>query len=372
MPKRILVFANSRYPYGAANSVNVFRMTAAFNTLDYDVTLYSLRSSSLFKKGLWKETCRRFGTTTLTKIRTHLLWWPFLRGAEPFLAFVALCVLIFKNRHSIIFTRVRYVAVVARILGFRAYFESHSPPLSFLQVKIDRWLLRSEQVQLIGISEGLRNAYLNLKLEGRKIKVAPDAGRIHRTSLPHEEEFHGPALDIGYIGSLLPGRGIELIMTLAQLSPHRRFHIVGKDPKGVHSANGHPFNVVFYDEVTPQQAERIPLLFDVLLMPYQKQVFIGNGIDTSAWMSPMKMFEFMLSGRPIIASRLSAICEILEDIKEALLVEPADEQAWDKALKQTDDPKLRWFLAVNAYRKASEKHTWEIRARSILESIHDK
>mgnify|MGYP000391910871 CR=1 FL=1 len=53
-------------------------------------------------------------------------------------------------------------------------------------------------------------------------------------------------------------------------------------------------------------------MMDVLLMPYQKQVSIGiELVDTSRWMSPMKMFEYMSSSVPIISSNLPVLREVL-------------------------------------------------------------
>ena len=50
------------------------------------------------------------------------------------------------------------------------------------------------------------------------------------------------------------------------------------------------------------------LAVDILIMPYQKNVAIGaKGHDTARWMSPMKMFEYMASGNPIISSNLAAL-----------------------------------------------------------------
>lgn len=365
MAKSILIFANSRFPQGAANSVNVFRMSAAFTSLGRKVTLYALRSTSPLKRKVWRETCRRYGYES--KTRTRLLWWPFQRGAEPFLALVATVVLAFVPRRTLIYTRVRYVAAIASLWGFSTYFESHAPPLSRLQRQIDQRLLRSRQCRIIVISNGLKDAYRKLGLQPENTVLAPDSGRPNRLTPPGEHEFHGPVVDVGYVGSLLPGRGTEIILALAKRCPQRRFHIIGWCPDHVRTSNGCPDNVVFYDDVTPHQADRLPSLFDVLLMPYQKEVQIRNGLDTGAWMSPMKLFEFMLSGRPIVASRLPAICEILNDSVEAFLVDPSNEAGWNEALSKLDDPRIRWQLAFRAYEMARKKYTWEIRAKSILE-----
>ena len=74
---------------------------------------------------------------------------------------------------------------------------------------------------------------------------------------------------------------------------------------------------------------------DVLLMPYQRKVSIGDhSADTSRWMSPMKMFEYMAAKKPFISSDLDVLREVLTDEVNALLVDPENVKAWDKALKR--------------------------------------
>ena len=69
-------------------------------------------------------------------------------------------------------------------------------------------------------------------------------------------------------------------------------------------------------------------------MPYQRNVSIGiKGSNTADWMSPLKLFEYMSSGVPIISSDLPVLREILEDRRNALLVPPKNFDSWDEALK---------------------------------------
>ena len=103
-------------------------------------------------------------------------------------------------------------------------------------------------------------------------------------------------------------------------------------------------------------ARKIMLSVDCLLMPYQKQVSIGQkGHDTGRWMSPMKMFEYMASSNPIISSDLPALREILEDNVNALLVECDNYEQWISAInKLINNKDLSSRLATNAYNEYLE------------------
>jgi glycosyltransferase involved in cell wall biosynthesis len=82
-------------------------------------------------------------------------------------------------------------------------------------------------------------------------------------------------------------------------------------------------------------------------------------------MSPLKLFEYMSAGKPIVASDLPVLREVLDEAN-AVLVDPEDADAWARALESLRDAGLRERLGVRARRDFLERHTWDIRARKVL------
>ena len=81
--------------------------------------------------------------------------------------------------------------------------------------------------------------------------------------------------------------------------------------------------------------------------------------------SPLKLFEYMASERPIVASSLPSIREVLGDDTNALLVAPGDPQALVAAIRRIkDDPELGARLARQA-RADVEQYTWARRAERL-------
>ena len=103
-------------------------------------------------------------------------------------------------------------------------------------------------------------------------------------------------------------------------------------------------------------------------MPYQAKVSIGvKGHDTGRWMSPMKMFEYMAAGVPVISSDLAVLREILINEKNALLVSPSDPTKWCEALDLLiNEAGLSKSIGTQAHMDYLQKYTWGIRARAIL------
>ena len=120
--------------------------------------------------------------------------------------------------------------------------------------------------------------------------------------------------------------------------------------------------------VAPGQvaSERVPLwlaALDVGAIPFPVTPHFARCA------SPLKMFEYLAAGLPIVASNLPALAEVLVDGESALLTPPEDVEALTAALDRLRrDPVLRATLAAGA-RRAAGDHTWTNRARNILDAI---
>jgi glycosyltransferase involved in cell wall biosynthesis len=115
-------------------------------------------------------------------------------------------------------------------------------------------------------------------------------------------------------------------------------------------------------------ARRLMSGMDVLLMPYQEQVSIGvRHHDTARWMSPMKMFEYLATGVPVVSSDLPALKEVLRDGENCILVPPHKPDAWTAAVDRLlADPNLARFIGANAHKNYRNHYSWSQRARALV------
>jgi glycosyltransferase involved in cell wall biosynthesis len=104
---------------------------------------------------------------------------------------------------------------------------------------------------------------------------------------------------------------------------------------------------------------------DILLMPFPAKAHYQY------FMTPLKMFEYMASGKPIIASDLPSIREILNE-KNCLFCRPGDSKDLAKKIKYVLS-NISFFrkVAIHA-RRDVENYTWEKRAKKILEFANGK
>lgn len=176
----------------------------------------------------------------------------------------------------------------------------------------------------------------------------------------------------GYFGHLYPGRGIEIIEAMAAVRPQVLFLVFGGNDADVTArrAANCCANLVFVGHVPHPLARQAMTAVDVLLMPYQASVSIGvAGHDTARWMSPMKMFEYLASGVPVISSDLPVLREVLRDGGNALLAAPDQPSSWLSALDRLlAAPELCAALGHAGHADYLGHYTWTQRARRLLES----
>jgi glycosyltransferase involved in cell wall biosynthesis len=110
--------------------------------------------------------------------------------------------------------------------------------------------------------------------------------------------------------------------------------------------------------VAPTQVPGLLASMDVAVCPYPKQRF---------YFSPLKVYEFMAAGLPVVASRIGQLGELIEDEMTGLLCPPGDTTALADALDRLRrDPVLRRRLGQAARASAIRDHTWHAVVDRIL------
>jgi glycosyltransferase involved in cell wall biosynthesis len=177
----------------------------------------------------------------------------------------------------------------------------------------------------------------------------------------------------GYFGHLYPGRGVHIIHQLARRHPDIAFMIYGGNRDQIcELKSADPVeNFMLMGFVEPNGVIDVMRAMDILLMPYQENVSIGDKrSDTSRYMSPMKMFEYMACGVPIIASDLPSVREVLINEHNCLLATPNDVDCWSACITRLlDDDTLAQRIGHTAHIEYRSAHNWNSRAAKILNAV---
>ena len=123
-------------------------------------------------------------------------------------------------------------------------------------------------------------------------------------------------------------------------------------------------NCLFLGRVDTSELAIYQQAFDMCLMPFPWTEHYAY------FMSPLKMFENMASGRPIIATNLPTIKEVLND-NNSLLVKPDNRESLAVGIvKLIEDKELGSRLANNALKDIKE-YTWQKRVEKIIKYINE-
>jgi glycosyltransferase involved in cell wall biosynthesis len=104
---------------------------------------------------------------------------------------------------------------------------------------------------------------------------------------------------------------------------------------------------------------------DVLVAPFNPAKFQLTR-KFGFYYSPIKLFEYMASGKPIVTTRIETMEGILKHEENALLVTPGNIKELAQAvLRILENPMLSHRLGVNSRKLVEEKYSWEKISRRI-------
>jgi glycosyltransferase involved in cell wall biosynthesis len=334
----------------------------------------------------WDDVAEYYGLETRFRIRTfrnlHQMTGRFTKigtisMAGPLAAYPFLEVLAGRfGPEDVIYGREYYpLYFVAELLSLipadrrpSVYFEQHTPTSKRFT---GRFYERIDGV--VCITERLADAVARERpIDREQILVAPDgvdpepyenrsqADARAALGLPADETI------VTYTGHLYEGKGGEtLVAAAAELDAS--VYVVGgyeEDIQRVQSSVGQPDNVVFTGFVDPAEIPRYQTAADVLVAPYTEA--------SRPWVSPLKLFEYMAAGRPIVASDREVLKEVLVDGENALLFPASDADALRAAIKRVLASEELANRLVTHARETVEAHTWQSRAAAILDWVEKR
>lgn len=364
---RITYITPSHIPSTEANTIQVTRMCEAFAKEGNQVQLLSPN-----KKSDPDATISDFyDIDPIFKFR-QLPWHPF-KGYQ----FAPLAAAAAKQFQSdVVFSRSIAGCYFSMYFDIDIAYESHVPADNIHPItnRMFNSMITSDRLSsLVVISNSLREYYESKYDISDKLCVAHDAAPPW-DGVPIESIQNRGGQQIGYVGHLYQGKGVEIIHRVARAMPNTTFHIVGgkdQDLQYWRSRTEDLSNMVFHGFVQPRKVPNYLASFDVALAPYQQNVYGAScSADLSQWMSPLKIFEYMSARLPIICSDIPVLQEILTDGKNAVLCPPDDVEAWTAAIQSLQvDKGLKKRIGTNAYQDFLDNYTYSSRAKKILEML---
>lgn len=264
------------------------------------------------------------------------------------------------KKKNLILTRSIISSFFLSIFKIKHYLELHSELKSFTKfLMINLGFINSRFIKKkILISQALNEIF---KLKKNDFIVLHDGVDIKNFSkLKMTQKFKTAT----YVGSFYKGRGIEIIIELANRFSNIKFKLYGMKNESFKTKLN---NVTFYNFADYNKVPKILQKSDILLMPYSTKVEVrAKNINTANYCSPLKMFDYLASGKIILSSKLNGICEVLKHKQNALIVDRHNIGAWSKMLEYAINNKYKLYtIQKNAFTTAKD-YTWRKRAECLI------
>jgi glycosyltransferase involved in cell wall biosynthesis len=369
---KIFYVANIRIPTEKAHGVAIVKSCEAFAKEGIEVMLVVPHRRTPFEKDVFET----YGVKKIFSIRFLPVIDIIGEKAGPFAFWLEtvtfylslLFFLLAKSRKTIIYTR-EPGFILLRLLGFNIAFECHLIPK---QQSFFFFLCRRAS-SIAVISEALKRVFVESRFAPDSILVAPSGVDLSIFDIDMSKEQARRGLDLpidakiamytGNFTTMGEDKGISDILRALPDAPDIVFVAAGGSEKDrlqyvtFASELGVLGRVILRGSTTQKMLAMYQKAADVLLMPFPDTPHYRNH------MSPVKMFEYMAAKRPIIASDLPTIREVLDD-SNAVIVPPGNVEKLAAALSSIPDN----ALAAKAYSDVA-RYSWSARTKNIIRHI---
>jgi glycosyltransferase involved in cell wall biosynthesis len=246
-----------------------------------------------------------------------------------------------------------------------------------LATETERSIFR-EAGRVIVVSRRLQEFVISCGVPASRIQILPNAVDPQRfararddRSVRRQFRLDGKRV-IGFVGSLKPWHGTETLLAafreLQATVANAHLLIVGDGPGREHLENYAQTNhlngtVTFTGNVPYDDIPHYMAAMDIAVAPY-----IPN---ENFYYSPIKIFEYMAMGKPVVAGKIGQVEEVITDGETGLLFEPGNIAALQTALAQlANDLPLCRRLGENARAWVETERTWDNNARQVIEIAH--
>lgn len=378
--KKIVYVTTVRLPTEKAHGLSTVKICEAFSLCGYEVDLIIPR--------LWRKDNRDVYDFYNVKRNFNIIWIPcvdliplkvfdkitFLIQSFSFssLLFIFIFFKYWKERDSVIFLSHDYMPLYfSTLLPFKIFYDIHHfPGKNFMY----NGVMKRSFGFAVQTKWKIKELGARFGVEPEKIIYWPngtDVSRfdISKTTSEAREELGIPLNKkiVMYTGSLFDWKGVDsLIRAIKYLPEDVLVYFVGGTDgdvavckENIEEASNDRVSFISF-----QSFSKIPLwdrAADVLVLPNT-----GKQKVSMYYTSPMKLFDYMASGKPIVASSTPAILEILNS-ENSILVEPDSPEELARGIDLVlRDHNLAEKLSSKSLAD-SKQYTWLERARKITD-----
>jgi glycosyltransferase involved in cell wall biosynthesis len=377
---RIAIISSERYPHHDTNTQQIIKNASALHFAGLPVELIiPVQAKSFFSptSNLIASIYKYYNVTPGLKIR--VLWnvpASDLRLEKFFHSFAATLRAVFDKKIDLIYTRNKFVALLALFLGKKFMFETYRR-MGDENPKAMRWLAKKSRGKtfagMVLHSNVAAGSMLRVGFPMEKLLVLHNGYDnsdmqpvLTKTEARKKLGLDETAQYVVYTGNMQKNKCIESLIDIAGLLPGVNFMLVGGTPEDVERLNAYAeTNAVKNIQLPGRQpiAAVSEYLYaaDILIIPPVSAPLEKFGKTVL----PFKLFPYLAAGRAIVAPDQPDMRELLVHNHNAILLEPDNtRQNADELKKLLSDVPFQQKLSANAA-ELSKSLTWEERANKF-------
>lgn len=269
---------------------------------------------------------------------------------------------------DVIYSRDALVLAQYAFLGRTVIWESHDGVWNLWV-----WIVSKFTRAIVVVSEGLRDFYLEKGVPPGKVTVIRNGIDLSSFDAAESKESSRERLNIPdnlpivmYVGALDGWKGTDTLLASTEFFKDKaRLVVIGGSNEQITKLQSRYPDVLFLGFRPQKELADNLAAADVVVLPNT-----GKSEIATRFTSPLKLFAYMASGKPIIATDLPAARELIDE-ESAYLVKPDDPKALAHSIVEAlNNPAEAERRGHNA-RTQIKGFSWHARAKNILQLLSE-
>jgi len=369
---RICYISKSSFPTFNASSLQIVKMCENLSSLNNQVFLIAPDAGD--KNLIFKDFYNLKNRFEFVKLK---LFKKFPKNIYAYIFSFFSVIYSLRFRPHLYISRNIIIAFILFLFRKKQIVELHHDiaeegRLSRYILKFYNFLNSKNIIKVVVISDNLKCFYVkNYNLNNSKIQILPSASDIKIRKFYFANILKKKKFNIGYFGSFLKSKGVQLIINLAKIDRYNDYFIIWGQKEMINKIKLKYMNyknLYFVSHLPHHKANILLSSMDILLLPFEKKITTAGDVgDITNFTSPLKLFDYLSLGKVILSSDIKVLKEILKNNVNCIFVRNfISPKSWLNEIKKLRNNIFIYNIISRNSLIIAKRYTYYLRAYKII------